>query len=252
VNDSLQKTISLNGSFITLIGKLWYLKKFDLFSKLAQEDVESLAEQTTMDNVKAHRPIYLPGDNSDTIYLLKKGRVKIYRSNPDGKKITLALLEPGEIFGELAITEEEERSTGAETTDDSLICSVSDDKFLDFLSGHPELNFKISRVIGDRRRKIETKIENLIFKDASGRLGYVLKNLFEEHGDDSSSEEKLLEDSPRISFSHQEIADLCGLTRPTTTKILNEYEEKGIVELKRRNIVLKDCAALIRNLSDES
>jgi len=231
-----------------MVGKLWYLKKFDVFSRLDHEDYEVLAKKTRMDTVDANQTIYFPGDPANAIYILKKGRVRISRTTRDGKRITLALLEPGEIFGELALTEGEERSTVAEAAEDSLVCSVSDEEFYDFLSQHPDLNFEISRVIGARRRKIESKIENLIFKDAPGRLAYVLKDLFENHIDSSNGPDNGLDQEPEISFSHNEIADLCGLTRPTTTKLLNEFQEEEILELKRRKIKLKDSLRLNKKI----
>jgi CRP-like cAMP-binding protein len=218
-----------------MVGKLWYLKKFDLFSRLDHEAVEKMAEKTTMDTVDAHQKIYLPGDAADTIFILKKGRVKISRINSDGKRITLALLEPGELFGELALTGEDERSTMAEAVENSLICSATTEDFTNFLSEHPELNFEINRVIGERRRKIESKIENLIFKDASERLAYVLKDLFENHPSEGSTDNLSV-----ISLSHDEIADLCGLTRPTATKLLNQFQDDGVIQLNRRKIKLED------------
>ncbi len=232
-----------------MVGKLWYLKKFDVFSKLDHEEIEEFSEKIRMDAVSADQTIYFPGESAETIYILKKGQVKISRATREGKRITLVLLEPGEIFGELALTPGKERSTVAETTKDSLICSATDEQFREFLADHPELNFEISRVMGDRRRKIESKIENLIFKDASGRLAFVLKDLFDNHPDSSADEVDRLNRQPEISFSHHEIADLCGLTRPTTTKLLNEFQEEGILGLKRRKIKLEDPRRLKRKVN---
>lgn len=228
-----------------MVAKLWYLKKIDLFSRLPQEEIKELSEKTRMDNVQADQPIYFPGDSSNTIYILKQGRVKISRTTKEGKRITLALLEPGEIFGELALSNEEERDTMAETVDDSLICAVSDEIFLNFLSEHPELSFEINRIMGDRRRDIETKIQNLIFKDAEGRLAYILEDLFKKH---SSADES--EDRPALGFSHQEIADLAGLTRPTTTNLLNDFQDDGVLELNRRKIFLEDSHGLQRKVNN--
>lgn len=231
-----------------MVGKLWYLKKFDLFSRLEHEEVEVLAEQTKMDTIDEGQTIYFPGEPADTVYILKKGRVRISRSTEEGKKITLALLEPGEIFGELALTDESDRSTIAEAAENSLICSLSDSKFQDYLSDHPELNFDISRLIGSRRRQIESKIENLIFKDASGRLAYVLKDLFENHASSEENTEPPTSVYPAINLSHEEIADLSGLTRPTTTKLLNEFEDEDIIELNRRDIHLKKSRKLTKKI----
>ncbi|MFB6355853.1 MAG: Crp/Fnr family transcriptional regulator [bacterium] len=230
-----------------MVAKLWYLKKIDILNELPQDKIEKVSNMTRMDEVDSNTPIYFPGDPSDMIYILKKGRVKISRETPDGKRITLAFLEPGEIFGELAVAGEEERTTMAEATEDSLICAAPKDKFMDFLSDNPELALEVSKVIGDRRRKIESKIENLIFKDARGRLAQILRELFNEHSDNGEQEA-----TPEISFSHQDIADLTGLTRPTTTNLLNEFEEQGIIELNRRKIILHNPVKLKQRSTPDS
>lgn len=224
-----------------MVAKLWYLKKVDLFSHLEEEEMEKLGDMTRMEEVSSNQPIYFPGDASDTVYILKKGRVRISRSTPDGRRITLALLEAGEIFGELALAGEEERNTKAEAVEDSFICAASKDTFLDFISEHPDISLRITQIIGDRRREIESKIEQLIFRNASGRLSFVLLDLFENHREESNGEAE-----PQIKFSHQEIADLAGLTRPTTTNLLNEFQERGLIELGRKKIILKDYAGLKR------
>lgn len=221
--------------------KLWYLKKTDLFECLDQEEMQRINEMTRMDEVPKNQPIYFPGQRSDMVYMLKKGRVKISRHTPEGKKLTLALLEPGEIFGELSLTGEGERTTSAETVEKSLICAASKEQFQDILDDHPELALEVTRIIGDRRRKIESRLEQLIFRDASVRMAIILLDMFENHAEESEDGE-----DPWISFSHQELADLTGLTRPTTTNLLNEFQEKGMIELGRRKIFLKDLPALTR------
>lgn len=231
-----------------MVAKLWYLKKIDLLDRLPDEEIEKLSEMTSMEEVSESQPIYFPGERSDMIYLLKKGRVKISRRTPDGQKITVALLGPGEIFGELSLTDEQQRDTVAETVEKSLVCAVSRDQFQEFLADNPELAFNLTKLMGDRRREIESKIESLIFKDAPASLAHILYDLFDNHSTENGDEDS----RPRISFSHQEIADLAGLTRPTTTNLLNEFQEEGLIELGRRKIYLEDATALKRRSRDDS
>lgn len=227
-------------------GKLWYLKKIDVFAEMSQEDVEAFSDLTHIEDVPAGEPLYFPGDTSDTIFMLKKGRVRISRTNPDGKRITLAILEPGEIFGEMALTGEEERKTRAETLETSFMCAISRERFLGFLEDHPALNFRITRLMGERRRQIEEKIDQLLFRPAPARLALVLQDLFENHAENDGED-----GAPEIHFSHQDLADLAGLTRPTATTLLNELEDEGVVEIGRRQLVLKDPAGLRRHLADD-
>lgn len=228
------------------VGKLWYMKKIDVFSEMSSEEMEELSELTRMQDVPKGKPLYFPGDTSDTVFMLKKGRVRISRMDRDGHEITLAILEPGEIFGEMALTGEDERKSRAETLEKSFICLISRDRFLRFLEDHPELNFRITRLMGERRRQIEEKIDQLLFRDAPTRMAFVLKDLFENHAEPQDDSE-----SHRIQFSHQDLADLTGLTRPTATTLLNEFKQEGMIEMGRREVTLKDPAKLRRKIQSD-
>lgn len=226
-------------------GKMWYLKQIDLFDQLSDEEMDKLADMTHVQDVPKNQPIYFPGETADTIFMLKKGRVRISRNSPDGESITLALLESGEIFGEMALTGDVERTTRAETMTNAFICAASREKFIEVVRENPELNLGITKMIGDRRREIETRINNLVFKDAENRVAYVLLDLFEKHADEDSSSV-----NSEISFTHEEIAKLTGLTRPTTTNILNDFEKKDTIKLKRGTIELTN-PRILEDLSEE-
>lgn len=218
---------------------MWYLKEIDLFSQLDEEEMERLGDMTHAEDLKAHQTVYFPGDTSDTVFMLKRGRVRISQSSPQGKQHTLAILGPGSIFGEMSLAGEETRRTRAETLEESFICAASKDRFLDFLKDHPEINFRITKMFGDRRREIESKIEQLIFQDASGQLAWVLLDLFEKFSESDDEGE-----SPRIRFSHEELASLVGLTRPTVTHLLNEFQEEGLIDIAHRSLTLQDETGL--------
>ncbi len=222
-------------------GKMWYLKKVNLFEHLDEETMEQLGDITHVQDVPEGQPIYFPGDNADTIFMLKKGRVRLSRSTPEGNNITLTILEPGDVFGEMALTDTEERDTRAETMSNAFICSSPKEKFLEVLRNNPDLNLRVTQMIGDRRREVEARVQNLIFKDSRERVTYVLHNLFQKHSVDDSNEE--------IEFTHDQIANLAGLTRPTTSKVLNELASEGVIELGRGCILLADSAAFERLLS---
>jgi CRP-like cAMP-binding protein len=219
-------------------GKMWYLKKINLFDHLDDEIMEELGDITHVQDVPEGQPIYFPGDNADTIFMLKKGRVRLSRSSPEGNNITLTILEPGDVFGEMALTDAEERQTRAETMSNAFICSSPKEKFLEVLRQNPDLNLRVTQMIGDRRREVEARVQNLIFKDSRERVLYVLDDLFENHSVDNTGQE--------IEFTHEQIANLTGLTRPTTSKVLNELAEKGVIELGRGCVRLVDPQAFAR------
>jgi CRP/FNR family transcriptional regulator len=215
--------------------KIWYLKHFDLFSELPAEDLKFLDQISYMMKFPKKEYIYFPEDPANTIFLLKEGRVKISLLTEKGRELTLAILEPGEVFGELALVDEGNRQTLAEALEDTLICVIKREDFKKLLKKQPDLALKIIKLIGLRRKAIESKIEYLVFRDVPARLAHLLLNLAEEYGVKTSEGIKL-----RVRLTHQEIGNLIGATRETTTATLNRLKELRLIDFRLRHLIIVD------------
>lgn len=218
---------------------LWYLQRFNLFKHLPETDLRALANMSTMATVKKRERLYLPGESANVVYLLKKGLVKISRLSSEGKELVLAILAPGELFGELALAAEEIRDAQAEVFEDALICTIKTDDLLSFVWKSPELALRITKLIGFRRKQIEAKLEDLLFKDVPTRLAGVLLQLGKEYGVSSPEGVRF-----RVHFTHQDLADLIGATRETTSQLLAQWKREGIVAMNGRTLHLVDLARL--------
>lgn len=219
--------------------KLWYLKKFNLFEEFTPEEMEALVPITHMGRTPLGTPFYLPQDPSDRVFLLKEGRVKISKVSEDGKQLTLGILEPGEIFGELALVDEGPRGTTAEALEDTFICVIGRRDFERLLEKKPGLALKVTKLIGVRRKAIEAKVEDLVFKDVGSRLAKLLLELAASYGTKVGKGTRI-----DVKLTHQELAALIGSTRETTTSTLNEFRRLGLIEVEKRRIVVVDDEAL--------
>src|SRR3989344_3010829 len=144
------------------IGKICYLSRFNLFKGMTSQEMGMVEKMTTMQSFRKKEPIYIMGQPGKSVYLLKKGVVKIFRVLPDGRELVLGLLKSCEIFGELEAVNEEDRQAQAEAHDDLMICVMNRNDFLRLMQSKPELGVRLSKIIGFRRRIIENKLENLI------------------------------------------------------------------------------------------
>ena len=142
--------------------KIRYLKHINLFRNLTDVEIGVLDRITYMKDYSRHEQVYGQSDSGDVVYLLKEGRVKIYKLSPEGKELTLAILEPGEIFGEMALIDEGPRNTIAETLDDALLCVIRRRDFEFLLKKKPELALRVTKLIGVRRREIKNQLETKI------------------------------------------------------------------------------------------
>ena len=219
--------------------KLWYLENFNLFDCLTPESVKEFDKMLKMKNFTKNSVIYFADDPSDSLFILKEGSVKLIRISPEGKEIITKVLQPGEIFGELALANESLREDTAIATDDTVICTVTVEQFEQALIRNPKLNLKMTKLIGLRLQKVERNLENLIFKDSTSRIKYFLKNYANEYGKKLGNEIFI-----KTNLTHQDIAELTATSRQTVTTVLNSLKEKNILDFARKKIVIRSIDEL--------
>ena len=214
--------------------KTWYLKRINIFQGMSEAEMKQLDGITHMKHYDKKSLIYLPGDVSDQVYLLKEGRVKISKISEDGREITLVILEPGEIFGESSIVSDDQtRSSVAEALENAYLCIISRRDFEEFINNKPELALSITKLMGFRRRQIETMLEDLVFRGVHERIALLLLRLADRHGK-AVGDKKLID----ISLTHYDYANLIGSTRETTTACLNDFKREGLIEFQKRKVVI--------------
>ncbi len=219
--------------------KLWYLENFNLFSGMAQQSMEEMNRKSKMKTNKKKEIIYFPEERSDTIYILKEGKVKISRIAEDGRTTTMQLIGPGEIFGEGSILGQEKHENIAEVVEDAVICTISKDMFQEMMKDNPALNLKITKFIGFRLQTIQAHVEDLVFKNAQERIESFLKRYVKNFG-------KQMVDGwmVRPFLKHQEIADITATARQTVNMVLNELAEQDTIKYTRRFLQVKDTSWL--------
>lgn len=215
--------------------KLWYLANFNLFDGLPSEKMENLGSITFLHNFAKNQPIYFAEATSSSIFFLKHGRVKLTRMSPDGKEMIVALVNPGEVFGEMAIIDDGNRTDTAYALDETIICAISKDDFKQFVESNPELNPRVTKLIGLKLRQFSEKVEDLVFKDAPTRVISFLVSL-------SSTQGKRVGDEIFVKpfLTHKEIAELTACTRQTVNSILTDLREKGTIHFDRKKLIIKD------------
>jgi CRP-like cAMP-binding protein len=221
--------------------KLWYLKHIRLFDGITPSEMQEMERITRMQEVKKRHPFYLPGDPSSNVYLLKQGRVKLANTGTSGKEITFEILEPGEIFGEMEVLEGSPRETAAEALDDTLICVIRREDFDRYLSAHPNVTVKLTKLIGLRLRKIQSRVEDLVFRDVPARLAHLLLELRKTDGVPEGAGTRL-----RVKLTHQEMANLIGCSRETVSTTLGLFRDQGLIGMEGRAITLLKPDSLLR------
>ncbi len=209
--------------------KIWYLQNFNLIKGMDESSMEIMDQKSKMKKSSKREIIYFPEERSDNIYMLKEGKVKISRVSEDGKKMTLQLIGPGEIFGESAILGQDKHENIAEVVEDAVICSINRTMFQEMLANNPKLNLSINKFIGLKIRKIQAHVEDLVFKDAKERVVAFLERYTKTFG------KKMIDGwMVRPFLTHQEIADLTATSRQTVNSILNDLVTNKEIKYTRR------------------
>lgn len=215
-----------------------YLRKQELFRDLTQEDIERLDQQTRMMTCLKGRILYSQDDQAEVLFLLKRGRVQLYRLTPSGKRLELATLEPGTFFGERPLLGESLRHTFAETVEDALVCVMSRADVERLIRTHPMVALRMIEVLSRRLAESSARQEELAYRSVASRISAVLLRLSQDSA------------CAVVEITHQELADVIGALREAATETLGELQAAGLVELHRGRIHLKDLARL-RTLMEE-
>lgn len=219
---------------------LWYFESVDLFELLCPTKVGNMDDTHEVTQYSKNEFIYFPDEPVQSIYMIAEGRVKIGTYNEEGKEVTKAILTVGEIFGELALAGEETRTDFAQSMDNTTrVCPMSVEEMKQLMVDNSELSLKMYKLLGFRLRKLERKIESLVFKDARTRIIEFLHEAAEWKGRKVGFETMI-----PTRLTHKDIAQLTGTSRQTVTTILNELKEKNIINFNRRQILIRDLELL--------
>lgn len=224
--------------------KFWYLKHCQLFARLNEEAIRRVERSSRIRRLDRGTPVYLPADAADGVLLLVDGRIKICHLTPDGKQSILAFIEPGEIFGELALFDGETRDEYAESVEPSQIILIPKVVFQQLMEQHSDVSLGITRLVGLRRKRIERRLKYLLFRSNRDRLVHLLLELAEEYGRAEPDGIAL-----GIKLSHQEMASIIGSTRETVTVLLGELQHEQLIQLARRRVKVCDLERLAAAVS---
>ena len=220
--------------------KLQALSKIDIFQDLSKAEVEEMDRQTTMTTTEPGRVFYAPEETGEVLFLLKKGRVQLYRLSPEGKKLVVAVLEPGAIFGEMSIVGQGMHNTFAESVDECLICVMSRVDVERILKNKPQVAIRFMEAMAQRLEQAEEKMEAFAFRSIPSRLADLLLKLARLENGHSTVK----------GFTHQDLAEMLGTYRETTTQTLNDFKERGWIDIGRKNIKILSSEALEEQATD--
>jgi CRP/FNR family transcriptional regulator len=209
----------------------------------ALDDDAAAALRSCMHDVRVTRgrTLFNEGDPGDRLYVVTEGKIKLGRTAPDGRENLLAVLGPGEMFGELSLFDPGPRTATATAVTDAAVLELGHNDLQPWLTGRPEVAAHLLGALAQRLRRTNEAMADLVFSDVPGRVAKALLDLARRFGVQSEDGLHVTHD-----LTQEELAQLVGASRETVNKALADFASRGFLRLEARAVVILDIERLSR------
>jgi len=207
------------------------LKNVSLFSGLPEESINAVSALATTRTYPKNTIIISEGDDSDSLYAVLSGKVKVYLSDDEGKEIIINIHGAGDYFGEMALLDDKPRSASVMTLEESKLAVLSKSAFEDCLSKNPQISLPIIRGMSKRLRNLTENVKSLALMDVYGRVARTLLDMAEPKGDALVISQRL---------TQREIASMVGASREMVSRILKDLSVGGYITIENKKITINE------------
>jgi CRP-like cAMP-binding protein len=220
------------------------IARVPLFQSLTESDRETLARSFVRHTFDRGEMIVRQGDPAAHLYLVESGRVKITTLAPDGREAFVAIMGPGQVFGELSLFESGQRTADARAMEPSVLHALAHADFRPYVGAHPEVAWELLTVLSRIVRRQDQAIQDMVFLDVGGRVARRLLDLADQHGEEAGNGAVRV----AVPITQEELAQMVGASRESVNKALGSFMDRGWVALEGRHYVIADADALRRRL----
>ena len=217
------------------------LGRVPVFSTLESDDLERIAEVAVPRAFDPGQVVFREGDASDTCYIVRSGHARAVREHPDGRTITLATFGPGDIFGELAMFEDERRSATVQAVEPTEVVAVLGPDMRRLMGEHPGISTRLVIALGRRLRETNERLARQSFQTVQSRVAAVLSELVDQERPDGADGQDVL-----VTTTQAELAQLAGSSRESASRFLAVLERAGVISQGRGRLTVHDVHALER------
>jgi len=211
------------------------LKKAPLFNALDDEDAHALRRLMTEVKLSRSEHLFMEGDDGDALYVVLDGKMKLTRAAADGRENLLAVIGPGEMFGELSLFDPRPRTSSASAVTDAVLASLRHEHLLPLLRERPEVSQHMLRALVQRLRRANDVVADLVFTDVPGRVAKNLLDLADRFGTAEPDGLHVHHD-----LTQEELAQLVGASRETVNKALADFAARGWLQISARSVLILD------------
>lgn len=217
------------------------MRRSPLFAALDDDAAQTLLDNMVKARMERGDVLFHEGDQGDKLYVIVEGKIKLGRTSPDGRENLLAILGPGEMFGELSLFDPGPRTATATAIAETQILGLSNEQLQRFITARPYVAGTLLAALARRLRRTNENLADLVFTDVPGRVAKALLDLSRRFGRPVESGVMVAHD-----LTQEELAQLVGASRETVNKALADFASRGWLKLEARAVLLQDVDRLQR------
>lgn len=210
-----------------------------VFCDLSDVHLSEIDQAKTTNHYKPHQVVFYEGNTPYGLYCIASGKIKIYKSDPQGHQQIVRLAGSGDILGYRCLLGEEPYAATAETIEEADICFVDKRTFFHVLDTHPVTAFRVLSVLARDLGKAEAKMVDLVHKNIRERLAELFLAFQVKYGQKAKNGVRL-----NITLTREELAELIGTTQESVIRLISEFKQDGLIEVDGRNITLLNLKKL--------
>ena len=211
-----------------------------IFSSLSKADAEEIASTVTYEDCPKKTSVFSEGDPAEWFYAVLEGKVKITKLSQDGKEIILEMIQPGELFGAVAVLKGFPYPANAVAMEDSRILRISRKNMMLILDRFPDLMFNMVQSLGDRLRDSHETTKSIALEKVGSRIAALLLKLSEQMGTRTAQGVEL-----NIKLTKQDIAEMVGTTVETAIRTMSRFKKQGLIKEDAGKIIIVDADGLM-------
>ena len=217
----------------------------DIFEPLSREEIEKINWKHLNTSIEQGETFYTPMDLCETLFVLQKGRIRIYKATPEGREFTIAVVESGTVFGEMVLTGQRLRNAYAQAMEESEVSAMCRADVERLILDKPEVGLQLVHLLSDRLNAYETRLEDLGLKEVPARLASLILLLIESEGVRTSTGYKI-----PTRYTHYQLGTMIGSNREAVTRAFARLRDLGAVDTRRRYIHVEDTETLRKAAED--
>ncbi len=217
----------------------------DIFEPLSREEIEKINWKHFNTSVEQGETFYTPMDLCETLFVLQKGRIRIYKATPEGREFTIAVVESGTVFGEMVLTGQRLRNAYAQAMEESEVSAMCRADVERLILDKPEVGLQLVHLLSDRLTTYETRLEDLGLKEVPARLASLIFLLIESEGVRTSTGYKI-----PTRYTHYQLGTMIGSNREAVTRAFARLRDLGAVDTRRCYIHVEDIETLRKAAED--